>query len=183
MAHVSTRTAAPISSASPASDPPAVRDLRIAIYRDAWARYEGTAAQLIAEGLIPDGFEWPQADADVEWVASGFKYWLRRTRPEGHKGPKRSWLGLDNWFVRISVVGRDYHWTTRRSLERKAQALAAEFHHHTPVGAMEWSAKWNRYMEAERDQAFQAFKTLVPGLVPPKRGRKPKSEATQGAQA
>lgn len=174
-------------SAHPAATPttvdqPAERELRIEIYLDDWARFEGTAAQLIAEGLIPKGFEWPLAATDKEWEANGLKYRVRRTRPEGHKGPMRSWLELDNWFVRISVVGRDYHWHTRRRLERKAQALAAEVYHHTPAGSREWSAKWNRYMEANRDKAFQAFKTLIPGLVPPKRGRKPKSEATQGAQ-
>jgi hypothetical protein len=157
-------------------------ELRIEIWPDDWAQYTGTAAQLQAEGLIPDGFEWPQAAADKRWEANGFDYWLRRTRPDGHKGPMRSWLEVDNWFLRVSVTGRDYHWRTRRGLERKAEALRAEYHRHTAAGAREWEAAWHRYWQTVKDKRFQAFKALVPGLVAPKRGRKPKTETTaQGA--
>ena len=50
--------------------PQTVRELRIEISRDEWAQYEGTAAQLQDEGLIPKDFEWPQAAADSRWEAT-----------------------------------------------------------------------------------------------------------------
>lgn len=81
------------------------------------------------------------------------------------------------------LTGRDYHWRTRRALERKTEELRAEYYRHTTEVSREWSANWSRYWKAHEDKAFQAFKSLIPGLVPPKRGRKPKSQATQGAQA
>lgn len=161
---------APGALASTCSIPnTAERELIIDIRQDEWAEFEGTAAQLVAEGLIPDGFEWPRAAADRFWKANGFDYWLRRTRPDGHKGPMRSWLGLDNWFVRVHVTGRDQAWITRRKLERKTEDLRAEYHRHTPEGSQEWRAKWNRYWQAREDEVFQAFKAK---LIPAKAGKK-----------
>ncbi|MFY9476358.1 MAG: hypothetical protein WAQ08_01610 [Aquabacterium sp.] len=159
----------------------AERELIIDIRQDEWAHFVGTAAQLVSEGLIPESFEWPPADVSKCWEANGFDYWLRRNRPEGHKGPKRSWLELDNWFISVKVTGRDYTWRTRRALERKTEELRAEYYRHTAEGSQEWSASWNRYWQARQDKAFQAFKTRIPGLVPPKRGRKAKL-SNQGAQ-
>lgn len=154
------------------------RELRVCIWPDQWFAFEGTAAQLTEEGLIPEGFEWPRAAADKEWTANGFDYWLRRSRPEGHKGPMRSWLALDNWNVRVSVTGRDHHWHTRREFESKVDALRAEHRRlFTVEGSREWSANWRRYWKAREDTAFQTFKLLVPALVPQQRGRK--ARATQ----
>lgn len=154
-------------------------ELRIEIWRDEWAQFEGTASQLTAEGLIPEGFKWPQAASDMRWTANGFDYWLRRTRPEGHKGPMSSWLELDNWFVRVDVEGRDHRWCTRRKLERQAEELRKAFHRQTRAGQAEWDAEWRRYWDTRRDEAFQAFKAKVPGLIPPKRGRKPKAQSAE----
>lgn len=94
----------------------------------------------------------------------------------------RSWLEVDNWFLRVSVTGRGYHWRTRKGLERKAEALRAEQHRHTAAGAREWDAAWRRYWQTVEDKRFQAFKNLVPGLVPPKRGRKPKTPGMRQAK-
>lgn len=182
MAPSSLGARAPTAQTAATHSPQAAPELRIEIWVDEFAQYTGTAAQLQAEGLIPDSLEWPQASAYKRWEANGLTYWLRRTRPDGHKGPMRSWLHLDNWCVRVRVTDRDYHWRARRGLERKAAALLAEYHRHTAAGRREWNAEWQRYWQALDDKRFQAFKALVPGLVPPKRGRKPKTETTvQGA--
>lgn len=179
-----TPRAAQLNSADPAATPDlGERDLIIDVRRDDWVQYEGTAAQLVAEGLIPKDFEWPRAAADKRWEANGFDYWLRRTRPEGHKGPMRSWLELDNWFIRVEVTGRDYHWRTRQSLKRQAEELAAAYHRHTAAGSAEWNANWKRYWATVEDKAFQAFKAKIPGLIPQKRGRKPKSASTPASAA
>lgn len=158
-------------------------ELRIEIWRDEAASYIGTAAQLQAEGLIPVGFVWPQAAADKRWQAGGFDYWLRRTRPEGHKGPMKSWLELDSWWVRVKVTGRDYNWQTQRRLERQAEELRRAIYRETPAGSREWNTNWRRFDAANCDTNFQAFKAKVPGLIPPKRGRKPKAQPGDSAQA
>ena len=150
-------------------------ELHIIIWRDEWFQYVGTAAQLMAEGLIPDGFEWPQAADPKRWEASGFAYWVNRQRPSGHKGPMRSWLELDSWCIRVEVAGRDRQWPMRRSLERKAAELKAEFYRHTAAGSREWERSFKRHFATVTDDKFQAFKAKIPGLIPPKRGRKPKA--------
>lgn len=155
----------------------AERELRIDIWPDEVVMFEGTAAQLTAEGLIPLGFEWPRAAAQECWSANGFDYTLRRTRPARHKGPMASWLVLDNWHLSMRVVGRDYRWTAHRRLERKTEELRAECYRLTAAGRREWEAQFNRYWKAERDKPFQAFKARVPGLMSKKRGRPCKAAA------
>jgi hypothetical protein len=141
-----------------------------------WVRYEGTAAQLIAEGLVPQGLEWPRAASYKRWSAGGFDYRLRRTRPEGHRGPMRSWLEIDNWSVRVTVMGRDQRSLTLFSLERRADELRAAFHRETPEGRREWDAFVNRSWAARQDKAFQNFKAI---FAPERRkpGRKPKNRS------
>lgn len=155
------------------------RELHISIWRDYWAQFEGCAAQLIAEGLIPDNFKWPHASDSEYWEVNGFEYWLRRTRPEGHKGPQKSWLGIDNWVVRVTVSGRDYNWSRRRDLERRAEELRAELYGRPVEGLQKLETNFARYLEAHRDKSFQAFKSLIPALVSRKRGRKPKTSTQQ----
>ena len=83
----------------------------------------------------------------------------------------RSWLELDNWFIRVRVVGRDRAWITRRKLERKTEDLRAEYYRHTPEGSRKWSANWNRYWQTRQDAAFQAFKAkLIPAKAAKKTG-------------
>lgn len=170
--------AAPITTLPVAGTEP---ELQIELWRDEMAVFTGTSAQLQAEGLIPDGLEWPKAAAHMRWEAGGLSYWLRRTRPEGHRGPMSSWLELDSWSLQTRAAGSDYRQHQLRGLERKAKALLAEYHRHTAAGAQEWNAAFLRYCKILEDERYQAFKRLVPGLVPPKRGHKRKGQtATTG---
>lgn len=162
-------------STAPAAASVIEPELHIEIWPDDFVFYTGSAAQLRAEGLMPDGFEWPKAAETHHWSAGGFDYWLRRMRPKGHKGPMRSWLVMDNWLLRVHVTGRDRQWTIRRALERKSEDLRAMYFRQTAEGARQWEAACSRYFQALDDKRFQAFKALVPGLLPPKRGRRPKS--------
>ena len=148
-------------------------ELHINIERDECVEYEGTAAQLVAEGLIPSGFEWPHGGALKGWRANGLRYVLRRARPPGHKGPRRSWLGLglDHWYVYMEVDGRDHFWTVRQKRKRAAEEAAAAIHRNTPAGAAEMAADERRYQVAVSDRAFQAFKAMVPALARRKRSR------------
>lgn len=158
--------------------PEQTTELRIEIEPDDCVQYAGTAAQLQAEGLIPEGFEWPRGATHKQWDANGFEYWLRREKPKGHKGPMRSWLEVDNWFLRVREKSHDYRWRARRQLDRRAEALRAEYYRLTAAGAREWNAALRRYWTTQEDAAFQAFKAKVPGLIPPKRGRKLQAQTT-----
>lgn len=172
-ANTTTANAAPAAAAG---------DLRVSIWLDQFAEYSGTAAQLQAEGLIPADFDWPHAAADKHWQAGGYCYSLRRTRPEGHKGAMRTWLQLDNWCLRVRVDGLNCVQINRRHLDRQAKALQAEYHRLTPAGQREFTAEFQRAWAAKKDKRFQAFKALIPGLVPAKPGRKAKVETlSQGA--
>jgi len=164
----------------------AERELQITIWPDESTKFEGSAAQLVAEGIIAKGFKWPRAAALERWEANGFDYWLSRARPQGWKGSMKTWLEVDNWVVHIRVAGRDYFERNRLKLVRKSAELQAELRaecrRRPPAGLREWETKWSHYFDARDDKAFQAFKALIPGLIPPKRGRKAKTTTSGAAQ-
>lgn len=158
------------------------RELRIGIWLDDSVAFEGTAAQLTAEGLIHKDLVWPCAAENASWTANGLRYRLSRKRPVRHKGPMRSWLELDNWEVRITVISRENRWHMHRVFERKTEELRAEYRRtHTVAGRLEWATQLDRYRRAQMDKKFQAFKALVPGMNPPKRGRSRKTPANLGS--
>ena len=83
------------------------------------------------------------------------------------------WSSGDWWRLRCDLLNGPDH-ATRSILEKKAE-LAAELYRHSAVGQRESNARWARYWKACDDKAFQAFKELIPGLVPPPRGRRSKT--------
>ncbi len=153
-------------------------ELRIHICAGNCVNFVGAAEQLREEGLIPPGFEWPHADHLKSWEAGGLEYVLRRQRPEGHKGHRWSWHKLDSWRLLVRVGRRDSGWEFQRRLDLAAAEL---LRHLTPQSERAWALEVHRYWTAQQDAAFQAFKAKVPGLVPPKRGRKPKGSGSNGA--
>ena len=95
---------------------------------------------------------------------------MRRCRPEGHKGPMRTWLEIDNWWVRIRLTGRDRHWSARKKLDRQAEELRAAYHRQSSAGQRERDFRWKLYWNACDDKAFQAFKAIfIPGRKKPGR--------------
>lgn len=150
-------------------------ELRVEWCVDYHVSLAGTRAQLEAEGVLPADVEWPRPYATSYWEAAGFAYSLRRLRPDGHKGAMRTWQEIDSWILLITVVDHDHFWHARRAIERKTEELRAEIHRHTPAWWSECEGMMRRIDAARHDLKFQAFKALVPGLIPPKRGRKPKA--------
>lgn len=149
------------------------RELLIDICPDAWVRWKGSRAQLEAEGLIPEGTDWPARAGSVSWTAGRYAYQLNRCRPDGLKGPMRQWIEGDYWSVTSSVVGREDS-CFDLDVKRKARELEGAIYRASVAGRLELDAQWDRLREARRDKAFQCLKDLlVP--APKKHGRPAKA--------
>lgn len=145
--------------------------------------YVGTRAHLDAEGVIPVGTKWPDGFSWVSWEANGLRFRLVRERPEGAKGPRRVFLDCDNWCLRMDVQGRS---VADAVIKHKADNLAQYIHGQTPAGQAEFFRQCELYYAACNDEKFQAFKALIPGLIPPsrkRRGHPSNASATQSQEA
>jgi hypothetical protein len=137
---------------------------------DFW-EYHGTRAQLEAEGIVPAAIAWPAAGAQsVGWQDGRLKFSLRRIRPDGLRGPMRLWVNGDWWALRCDLIGGPD--MLQRRLICMQRALELETYRQSPAGQRAWYAAYKRLRAADCDRAFQAFKALVPGLIPPRRGRR-----------
>jgi hypothetical protein len=153
-------------------------DLQIEIIPRAFTEYHGTAAQLITEGLIPDGFNWPIGSARVRIKAGKFSLWIGRKRPEGHKGPMKSWTSGDHWFIRRELASPAGDIWRDAEIYAKTKELTRAIYR----GTNEFARTANAFWRAQCDDEYQAFRSLV---VPeskrgPGRPAKPRTQA-QGA--
>ena len=145
------------------------------------AEYQGTRATLEAEGIIPAGTDWPEGYNDLYWQDSKFRYWLRRERPEGHKGPRREFLSVDWWMFRCDPLEAES--IGARTIKRKAKELADIIYRASAKGQAESNAHWRRYFNARDDKPFEAFKAAC-GIVKGRREQPRKStELAHGAKS
>lgn len=172
MAEISTGTAALLAS-----------DLTIHVTPRAYTSYQGTAAQLIAEGLIPDGFKWPTGANRVTVTVGRFEHWIFRTRPEGHKGPMSSWVNGDCWHLRRSLANQPRNGFREADIYAKTMELAETIYR----GTAEWNRTFYRAYETRKDDKYQAFRLQLLGEPKRGRGRPAKNTTTpattQGATA
>jgi hypothetical protein len=151
----------------------ALDELSIEINQDDWAGYRGSRAQLEAERIIPEGTEWPVGKDSVQWQSGQFRFWLRRCRPEGMKGPARLWLEGDYWLLRIDRSGESA-WD--RVLRRKTRELEEVLYSRSEEGQRHFSETWKRYRATRDDRHYQAFRALIPALSGADRGRSRRKE-------
>lgn len=143
--------------------------------------YQGTRATLETEGFIPAGTDWPEGFNDLHWDDGKFRYWLRRKRPEGQKGPRRQLINVDWWMLRCDPLNAKPFEV--RNVERKAKELADTIYCNSAKGKAEWRRQWNLYFESKKDKAFQSFKAAC-SIVERKRGRPRKcEESAHGAES
>ncbi|MXS82030.1 hypothetical protein ABD07_02770 [Nitrosomonas oligotropha] len=131
--------------------------------------YHGTKAMLESEGIIPEGFEWPEGYNDVYWHDDQFNYWLRRHRPEGAKGSRKQFETVDWFQLRWDLIDTN---PFSREVARKAKELKNLIYRNSQEGFAESEARWARYYKARDDKQFQAFKAKIPCLATTGRGRK-----------
>lgn len=156
---------------------PANADLLVLITPRAYTRYYGTAAQLVAEGLVPDGFQWPSGDRSVSFEIGLFTHDLARCRPDGIKGPKSVWTSGDYWRLQRGVTAENGKGFYRAQIYEKSMELQQIIHCNTP----EWNQLFCRAWEAQKDTKYQAFRLQV--LGEPKRGRGRPAKAAASTQA
>jgi hypothetical protein len=151
---------------------PIIRELTVRIDLDYYTDWCGSAAQLVDEGLIPASLIWPAGNAKVQWQDGRFEYWLRRTRPVDHPGRvlAAEWDSIDWWQLRVKLIGSDFEYQRRRSIERRAAALAKDAEVLTPAGRARADRQRDAWMRAALDAKYQRLKELV-GLAEPARKR------------
>lgn len=157
-------------------------DLRVSIHPRACSRYYGTAEQLVAEGLIPDGFKWPNKARRAAFEMGEFTHFLGRCRPDGIKGPMSIWTEGDYWCLQRSLIADEGKGGQAAQLYEKSMELAEIIRRNTP----EWMREFNRAWEARKDAKYQAFRQQLLGEPKRGRGRPPKTTTqvtTQGATA
>jgi len=123
------------------------------------AQWEGTAEQLRDEGLIPEGTKWPEGRASRYWDGGKFSYWLRRTRPQGIKGPMSVWLNGDYWMLRTSLTADGNEGCLPSQIYEARCAYENALWRKTP----EHSIQCNRGWKAHQDDAFQSFMSKAKG--------------------
>ncbi len=137
------------------------------------AEYQGTRAALEAEGVIPAGTKWPEGFRDIRWEDDHLRYWLRRERPEGAKGPRKQFLTFDWWRVRFDPIKTE-SWEGRM-VRQKAKELEDAIFNQSKEGRAFSNLQMSRIVKARSDEKFRAFvKELIPSIDQPKRGRKTK---------
>lgn len=132
--------------------------------------YRGSRSMLEDEGLIPEGFKWPEKYADAFWEGGSFKYWLKRQRPEGVKGSRKQFENVDWFHLRFSLI--NYPSFSQIKIAKKAKELKELMYRNSPQGIAEEESYWARYFKAQKDKQFQAFKAKIPCLATTGRDRK-----------
>jgi hypothetical protein len=134
-----------------------------------WFAFQGTRAQLEAEGVVPAGLNWPTGRREASLITGGRRYLLRRCGIPGAKQSIGEWSFGDWWRVHVLHIDPN---RLDPELERCTNELHAMIHARTPQGRAEFNAKYRLYYAACEDEKFQAFKALIPALIPPPRKRR-----------
>lgn len=132
-------------------------DLQICIDPRSYTSFRGTAAQLIAEGLIPSGFQWPAGAEHVTVEVGVFTHRIGRKRPDGHKGLKSSWTSGDFWYVHRELTNQPKDGHRAADIYTKQNELAEAIYRASP----EYAHIENASRAAWFDDKYQAFRSLV----------------------
>lgn len=134
-------------------------DLIVVIPDNIFPQFCGPRAALEAEGLIKPGFNWPSGYTPMFWEDARYKYFLRRQRPPGAKGPMRLFAAADWWL--LECTPRRGGTVQERTIRRMRKELADYIHRNSAAGMKAFDAQFARYWAARKDEAFQAFKARL----------------------
>ncbi|URI11428.1 hypothetical protein MW290_21020 [Aquincola tertiaricarbonis] len=153
-------------------------DLSLTVVAMGYDLWEGTSAQLAAEGLIPAGFEWPSRDQWKGWTAGPMHYLLHRRKPHGFKGPRRAWMELDHWRLRRTLATHRNDAFFHARLHEARQELACLEWGQTAQGR----EAFRRWLQAGDDRAFQRFLKAALPARGARRGQVATGRAGKGGQ-
>lgn len=122
--------------------------------------YIGPRALLESEGIIPADTKWPERFDDLRWKAGRLEFWLQRERPKGARGPRRAFLEIDWWCLRIDPVNRT--WQQHRIMV-KARELRDLMYQASPEGVRALNIEAERLSKAQDDERFQGFLARIVG--------------------
>ena len=144
-------------------------ELVIDIYPRGYVGYSGTASQLIDEGIIPEDFQWP--DANKSWTDGPFDYWMVRHSHKGMTRAQRKAAGpCDYFYVQIALAAN------RGTAFARAHIHAAEEELKQAIRCrgIDWRIAHTRTVEARQDDKFQTLLSAI-GAKQPKRTRHQKT--------
>lgn len=156
-----------------ASPTPTHHELTIQITLDFDVTFEGCAAALADEGLLPAGQALPKRDQLASWECAGFHYNLRRCRPAGLKGAKSLWVNGDHWRLQRYQTGVDFFESAAASRQRAIRELQA-----FDDRAVERHEECRRFCDARADAPFQSFKSSLLSFAAPSRGVRANTRTT-----
>ena len=132
-------------------------DLHIEMVKYMRVYFSGTRAQLVEEGLIPEGTEWPERQrSDVEWSHGGYDYRPARRRPPGFKGKQSDWAKCDCWIVSCEPKGILLRYSDLR-IEEQFKAAKRNRESNTPLGMRMIDDYIKAVRRARNDQNFMAI--------------------------
>jgi hypothetical protein len=132
-------------------------DLLVEIYPRASVVWEGTGTQLVAEGLIPDRFNWPVGAARTCWFDGRFESNLWRVRPPGMEGMRSTDAAQGDWWrlVRYQIL------PIRRLHDARLYARQCEIEHERWRNSAAGRRMRERHCASQCDAEFQIFKQAL----------------------
>ena len=146
---------------SPAK-PGAALDLGICIelWPRAYTTYRGTAAQLVAEGLVPAHFAFPAGSQMESWDQGEFSYSVFRSRPSGMSGKEWRDSAKDHWLMRRGLVSGRGQGLQAATVYEAEQELAK--------ARQGRGLDWSEWQAALFDARFQSLLVAVGAKDAPK---------------
>lgn len=149
-------------------------EIRIEMAPIHFSIFMGSRMSLEAEGLVPEGLEWPVGSKVCSWEVGLFKCNLRRY-PSASGTKKSVWSTQDHWRLCMFIANPPSdHWDLL-VIAQKTRELAAAVWRLSPAGEQQRERWW----AAQEDKDYCEFmeRVLPPRRTRAKRAATPRVEA------
>ena len=149
-------------------------EIRIEMDPGRYSIFMGSRMSLEAEGLVPEGFEWPVGSKACIWEEGLFKCNIRRY-PSVSSIKKSVWSTQDHWRLCMFISNQpNNHWL-QLSIAEKTRELAHAVWRLSPAG----ERQCERWCAAREDKDYCEFmeRVLPPRRTRAKRATTPRVEA------
>lgn len=127
--------------------------------------WTGTAAQLIAEGVVPPDFRWPEYRGRT-WTDDRFEWFAAAAGPKDY----------GSVYQRERTLAKDCF------LAARVYAAEEELRRVRASGSLEYKQQFERWLKAQNDRAFQRLLAAV-GAKKLRKPRRPSSGGAKGMSA